>query len=92
MKKNHYEVRDLLAYMFAHAIAALISIFILGYPCYHSQKVHVSFLLFVAIVTTWRGAQRYTYYTTAMYGKAIRKQFAHLIDEENQKSKRNLLA
>lgn len=90
MENNHYEVKDLFAYMFAHAVAAFSSIFMLGYPCYHSQKVHVSFLLFVAIVTTWRGAQRYTYYTTAMYGKAIRKRFAHLIDEENQKSKRNL--
>lgn len=90
MRNNHYEVRDLLAYMFAHAVAAFSSIFILGYPCYHSRKLHASFLFFVAIVTTWRGAKRYTYYTTAMYGKAIRKQFAHLIDEENQKSKRSL--
>lgn len=91
MKNNHYEIRDLLAYMSAHAVAALSSVFVLGYPCYHSQKIHASFLFLVAIITTWRGAQRYTYYTTVMYGKAIRKQFAHLIEEEKQKSKRNLV-
>ena len=81
---NHFETRDFLAYMLAHAVAAIGSVFCIGYPCLHNQKAHASFLLLVAIVTIYRGAKRYTYYCTKMYSKTLRKQFAHLIDEENK--------
>lgn len=83
MKTNHFEFRDFMVYMIAHAILVGLSIFVLGYLCFKSQTLHAFFLILVTTVTAHRGAQRYTYYTTAMYGKMIRKEFADIMVRES---------
>jgi len=82
MNANHFEKGDLFVYLVAHAVLAISSTFILGYPCFHSKRIHSSLLMLVTVVTVYRGARRYTYYATEMYGKTLRKQFAHLLDED----------
>jgi hypothetical protein len=80
MQANHFEVRDFGAYMGAHAVVCIASVFVLGYPCFSSQAIHGGMLVLVTAVTTHRGARRYTYYTTTMYGKMVRNHFADLMD------------
>uniref|UniRef100_A0A7S3L9N6 Glycerophosphocholine acyltransferase 1 n=1 Tax=Amphora coffeiformis TaxID=265554 RepID=A0A7S3L9N6_9STRA len=73
IESNHFETRDLLVYMSIHAAMSILSIFVLGYMCYSSQAFHASFLLLLAVICTFRGAKRYTYYTTEFYGLMLRK-------------------
>lgn len=76
LRTNQFETRDFILYMLAHAVCATGSILVLGYGCFQSQQVHGGMLAAVTIVTTHKGAQRYTYYTTVMYGSLMRKRFA----------------
>jgi len=76
MKTNNFELRDFAVYMAFHAIGAIGSLLVLAYPCSLSKYAHGSFLFICLITCTWRGAQRYTYYSTEMYSNLIRKQFA----------------
>ena len=59
---DHYEVRDFMVYMFAHAHVAIISL--------------------LTAVAVYRGAERYTYYATEMYGRSVRKEFKDILPEE----------
>ena len=74
MKTNSFEVRDLLVYLSIHAMSAIVATIVLGYLCYTSQMVHSVLLVLVTVVTVYRGANRYTYYVTEMYGATLRKQ------------------
>jgi len=76
MKTNDFHVKDFILYMSFHAIGAIGSLFVLAYPCSLSKYVHAAFLFICLIICTWRGAQRYTYYSTDMYSNLIRKQFS----------------
>jgi hypothetical protein len=79
--ENNFDLVDFFIYMICHLIAAMAAFYFIGYPCFESQQ----FNLFMIIVVTWlavaRGAKRYTYYTTKMYGRVLREQFAELFDD-----------
>jgi len=68
---NDFEWRDLYAYMCLHFFAFLVSLFALAYPCYTSKTLHGILLFLLAVVCSWRGAIRYTYYSTKMYVKTV---------------------
>jgi hypothetical protein len=78
METNHFEAKDLLVYMAIHAAMSVFAILFLGYMCYSSQAIHGSFLVLLAVLCAFRGAKRYTYYTTSMYSRMLRKHFALL--------------
>lgn len=82
VKTNDFEMRDFNVYMGAHAILSLLGIICLAYPCYLSKYVHASFLWALVILCTYRGSLRYTYYSTKMYAKIIRKNFADELNQE----------
>mmetsp|Transcript_13237 Transcript_13237/g.19273 ORF Transcript_13237/g.19273 Transcript_13237/m.19273 type:complete len:438 (+) Transcript_13237:57-1370(+) len=88
MKQNDFETRDFLVYMCAHVTMSSIAIFITGSLCFTYQKAHTIFLAFVTAIVAHRGAGRYTYYTTVMYGKELRKEFAALIEEAQNKTQK----
>lgn len=75
METNRFGVRDFLVYMLLHAVLAIMSILVLGFLCFRFKSVHGLCLVLVTVVATHRGAQRYTYYTTVMYGRVLRKRF-----------------
>eukprot|EP00545_Synedropsis_sp_CCMP1620_P007219 CAMPEP_0119021514 /NCGR_PEP_ID=MMETSP1176-20130426/26139_1 /TAXON_ID=265551 /ORGANISM="Synedropsis recta cf, Strain CCMP1620" /LENGTH=440 /DNA_ID=CAMNT_0006976137 /DNA_START=141 /DNA_END=1463 /DNA_ORIENTATION=+ len=75
MAADDYEVRDFLLYMTLHMGAVVISIPTLGYGCFVNQYVHTALLVGVLWILVNRGAKRYTYYTTSMYGKMMRREF-----------------
>jgi hypothetical protein len=81
MADDHYEARDFMVYIVSHAIAAYSAIYILAYPCYKSRAAHVMLLLLNLIICVRRGASRYTYYVTNMYGKMVRKDYAELLSQ-----------
>lgn len=86
MENNDFELRDFLVYMLAHMLAAVSSIFVLAYPCFFSKQAHLCIIAGLIFLCTHRGSKRYTYYSTAMYGRMIRKNFDNLM-AENAKSK-----
>jgi hypothetical protein len=87
MENDDYETRDFLAYISLHAIMACSSVYILAYPCFISQTWHTIMLILLTVICVARGAARYTYYVTAMYDHAIRKDFAELLEEADKKKK-----
>jgi hypothetical protein len=82
MKTHNYELRDLFVYMAMHWTAATGSMIVLAYPCSLGPMIHGCILVMVATIVTWRGAKKYTYYSTKMYSRMIRKQFAADIKAE----------
>jgi hypothetical protein len=81
IRENDFEMRDFLFYMGWHVFSAVMSLVMMAYPCYLSKYVHVTFLWVLAALCTYRGSKRYTYYSTKMYSRIIRKHFS---DEINQ--------
>lgn len=85
---NDFEWRDLYAYLVFHAVGFFASLLILAYPCYKSKTLHGTLLLLLGVVCSWRGAIRYTYYSTEMYVKMVQ----NVLDEkETSSSKSGLL-
>eukprot|EP00536_Pseudo-nitzschia_multiseries_P018346 jgi/Psemu1/228616/e_gw1.2408.6.1 len=77
-ERNDYEVRDFLLYMVGHAVGSCgIGIILLGdILCYRGGKtMHVALLFFATVICAKRGANRYTYYVTKMYGHKLRTAF-----------------
>jgi hypothetical protein len=76
-ERNDFEVRDLMVYMIAHAVGCImVGIGVVaGISYVGGQKAHACMLLLATTVCANRGAQRYTYYVTAMYGKKLRKAY-----------------
>lgn len=85
MQLNHFEAKDLLIYMAVHSAMSLLAILFLGFVCYSSQVIHGSFLVFLAVICTRRGAKRYSYYTTSMYSQVLRKHFNVLTHAKSAK-------
>lgn len=86
---DHYEMRDFLVYMFVHAFMAYFGgTMLLANLCWHSRRVHLAIILLLTTVAVDRGAERYTYYATEMYGRSIRKEFRDILPEEPPKTKR----
>jgi len=83
MEKNDYELRDLCVYMLGHAVMFILSIYALAYPCFTWKQAHAAMLLALLVVCVYRGSKRYTYYSTAMYGRQIRKNFEDLLAMDN---------
>ncbi|KAL3817467.1 hypothetical protein ACHAXA_001474 [Cyclostephanos tholiformis] len=84
MEENNFDLIDFFIYMAFHMIASVSAIYLIGYPCFESQSFHLVMLSFVAFLAVTRGASRYTYYTTKMYSRSLRKQFAWVFDESKQ--------
>jgi hypothetical protein len=76
-QRNDFEVRDLMLYMTGHAIACIIiGIGVVGSISYlGGQRGHAFMLLLATTLCAERGAQRYTYYVTVMYGQKLRKAY-----------------
>jgi hypothetical protein len=77
-ERNDYELRDFLLYMACHALGSCgLGILLLGdILCFSGGKtVHASLLWLTTIISAKRGADRYTYYVTRMYGQKLRKAF-----------------
>ena len=73
---NCFDLIDFFIYMAFHMIASVAAIYIIGYPCFISENFHFTMICSVVALTVMRGSKRYTYYTTQMYGRQIRKSFA----------------
>jgi len=74
-ESNDFELRDFIAYMGFHYLAAVVSMVLFAFPCNFSPHLHGAFNGMLVAIVTWRGAKRYTYYSTEMYANVIRKQF-----------------
>ena len=81
---NDFETRDLVVYLILHFVAATGSILVFAYPSYLSKYAHGTFLVLLLIICTWRGAKRYTYYSTEMYAKLIKSKFNDRLLETGQ--------
>lgn len=86
VKTNDFEMRDYLFYMGWHLFSGIGSTVFFAYPCFVNKYVHGAFLWVLAALCTYRGSKRYTYYSTKMYSRIIRKQFADEIGYTNEKS------
>jgi hypothetical protein len=84
MEENNFDLIDFSIYMVFHMIASLSAVYMIGYPCFESQNFHLFMLAFAAGLAVTRGASRYTYYTTKMYSRSLRKQFVSVFDEAKQ--------
>lgn len=82
-EENSFDLIDFFIYMAFHMILALSAIFVIGYPCFISERFHFGMICVVATLAVMRGSKRYTYYTTKMYAKQIRNVFA--VDKAKQK-------
>ncbi|KAG7361757.1 hypothetical protein IV203_036858 [Nitzschia inconspicua] len=73
-QRNDIEVRDFMFYIIGHALACvIIGIGMVGSISYMGgQRGHALVLLLATCLCADRGAQRYTYYVTAMYGQKLR--------------------
>ena len=88
MEASDFELRDFIVYMSAHCVGAVLSIYVLAYPCYASKTAHLCLLAGLTVICVYRGSKRYTYYSTRMYGHLIRKNFQELmVKEEDPKTK-----
>lgn len=76
METNMFDKVDFCLYMIAHMIASLSGIYVSGYLCYKSRFFFRLMLGASIVVAVVRGANRYTYYTTKMYSRVLRKEFA----------------
>jgi len=87
-ERDDYEVRDFLLYMAAHAISSCgIGIILLSdILCFRGGKtVHATLIWVATILCAKRGADRYTYYVTSMYGQKLRKVFRELENRKQNK-------
>ena len=75
-KENNFDLIDFFIYMMCHLIAAMASLVCIGYPCFEWQEFHLIMIIFVTWIVVGRGAKRYTYYSTKMYARVLREQFA----------------
>lgn len=84
-ESNDFEFRDFMAYMGFHCLAAVLSMILFAFPCNLSPYLHGAFNGMLVAIVTWRGAKRYTYYSTEMYANIIRKQFMSARSEDVEK-------
>jgi len=84
MEDSNFDLLDFFIYMAFHMLSSVAAIYVIGYPCFRSQNFHLFMLIFLTCLTVTRGASRYTYYTTKMHSRALRKQFAAILDESKK--------
>ena len=85
MEENNFDLIDFFIYMGLHAASALTAIFLGGYLCFTYKYFHLAMLGLCAVLAVMRGANRYTYYSTKMYSRTLKKQFADILAEDNGK-------
>lgn len=83
MEENDFDAIDFFIYMALHMIAALGSICTIGYGCFSNKYFYLSMLAGSTALAVVRGAKRYTYYSTKMYSRTLRKQFGHILADDN---------
>lgn len=78
-KDNDFTIKCAIVYMFLHmtGVAAAMTISV---ACFTWHWFHALMILFLAISTIYRGAQRYTYYILHSYTSMLRKEFGAVID------------
>mmetsp|Transcript_23391 Transcript_23391/g.34923 ORF Transcript_23391/g.34923 Transcript_23391/m.34923 type:complete len:454 (+) Transcript_23391:87-1448(+) len=76
METNMFDTIDFCLYMVFHMIASLSAIFVSGFLCFKSIIFFRLMLGASIVLAVVRGANRYTYYTTKMYSRVLRKEFA----------------
>ena len=76
IQTNDFELRDFFVYMTVHFVGVTISIVGLAFLCSLNKYVHGVIIWIVLVICTYRGSARYTYYSTEMYSKVIRKYFS----------------
>jgi len=84
-QNDDFELRDLLLYMTLHLIVC-ITVGILGVAqlCHSGgRRAHFACLVFAVGICAKRGANRYAYYATSMYGNRIRKHLRTLLEEDD---------
>ena len=81
-KANDYEVKEFLVYMCAHLILVVGSLLTFGKLCVESKKGSIGVLIFLVFIAIYRGAKKYTYYATQMYGKQIIKEFKAELEQQ----------
>jgi len=86
IETNHFERRDVVIHMTYHAATTLASIFVLGYACYSSKAIHGLALIAMTAIAVSRGAQRYSYYSTAMYSRTLKKHFSILLPDVSSRA------
>eukprot|EP00548_Thalassiothrix_antarctica_P009944 CAMPEP_0194155970 /NCGR_PEP_ID=MMETSP0152-20130528/66651_1 /TAXON_ID=1049557 /ORGANISM="Thalassiothrix antarctica, Strain L6-D1" /LENGTH=191 /DNA_ID=CAMNT_0038863303 /DNA_START=554 /DNA_END=1125 /DNA_ORIENTATION=- len=71
---NQFEIRDFIFYMMGHMIVCItVGIMCIAQLCHSGgQTAHFTCLVLAVAICAKRGANRYTYYTTSMYGNMIR--------------------
>mmetsp|Transcript_35126 Transcript_35126/g.75854 ORF Transcript_35126/g.75854 Transcript_35126/m.75854 type:complete len:462 (+) Transcript_35126:33-1418(+) len=82
MEENDFDTVDFFIYMMFHMILALGSIYTVGYGCFSNKVFHKVVLGGSVVLAVVRGANRYTYYSTKMYTRALRKEFAGILDQD----------
>lgn len=86
MEENDFDTIDFFIYMVLHMIAALGSIYTIGYGCFSNVYFHRFMLGISVVLAVVRGANRYTYYSTEMYTRALRKSFGHILVDDDGKA------
>eukprot|EP00573_Skeletonema_grethae_P000556 CAMPEP_0201691448 /NCGR_PEP_ID=MMETSP0578-20130828/4603_1 /ASSEMBLY_ACC=CAM_ASM_000663 /TAXON_ID=267565 /ORGANISM="Skeletonema grethea, Strain CCMP 1804" /LENGTH=438 /DNA_ID=CAMNT_0048176651 /DNA_START=17 /DNA_END=1333 /DNA_ORIENTATION=+ len=76
METNMFDKIDFCLYMMFHMIASLTAIYVSGFLCFKSIIFFRLMLGASIVIAVVRGANRYTYYTTKMYSRVLRKEFA----------------
>lgn len=84
MEENDFILADFFVYMVIHMSGSFFALYIIGYPCFRVQSLHLSMLSILVILAVTRGSKRYTYYCTRMYGRYLRKEFSHVYREEKE--------
>ncbi|KAL7525269.1 hypothetical protein ACHAXR_002141, partial [Thalassiosira sp. AJA248-18] len=85
MEENDFDLIDFFIYMAFHLISSLTAVYTIGYGCFSYKYFHLSVLSVSAVLAVVRGAKRYTYYSTKMYSRTLRKRFAHIMDGDDGK-------
>eukprot|EP00986_Skeletonema_menzelii_P008152 scaffold3356_cov154-Skeletonema_menzelii.AAC.2 len=83
METNMFDKIDFCVYMILHMIAALGAIYVSGFLCFKSIIFFRLMLGASIVIAVVRGANRYTYYTTKMYSRALRKEFAEQLAQSD---------
>lgn len=79
MEQNSFDVKDFFIYMAIHLVSSIFALYAIGYPCFKNRYFYLFMLGVSTTLAVIRGAKRYTYYSTKMYSKTLREQFAHAI-------------
>ena len=83
-REGDYEVRDFCVIMIVHAIAVWLATVTVAYVCLLDKKIHAAMLWLTVAITVFRGARQYVYWTTSMSSKAIKEEFAHILEEMHE--------